>query len=399
MDHWLGLDTRPRMNAELAGLFERTRARGRTRELSQSTTKILVFYLLFALADIMLLGDVTALSLGLRFGVFMPLAIVVLFYLRRARPIRHKENAALALTLIGNILWCAIVVASENPMAVTYFFGAMLFQMAVTIGIRPPFRAALSATLLCFAINYSAFPLIAGGDALHEIYFLAIYLAVVLQTLIASHQLEAERLINFLQNHENERLKQELSRRNNSLEQLALTDPLTQLPNRRGTQVEIARMRGEMDSRDIGLSAVLLIDIDHFKAYNDGYGHGAGDECLTRVAAVMRRELPEEAHLSRYGGEEFLAIIPGCSPNQAVRHAEALRRAVRVEAIPHLHAGQGTPHVTISIGAACGSLASDGALETLMEAADRALYAVKGDGRNGWRLADMSPGPRRHNAA
>lgn len=390
MDTWLGLDARPRMNADEAATYERRRARGRSRELVQTTIKVMFFYLACVLVDMALLGDVTALSVALRFGLMLPLAAMLLIYQLKARPIRHKEYVTLGFMLAANLVWCVITATSANPMAIHYFYAAVLFQMVVTIGIRAPFRLSLAATLVCFLINYGFISFVAGWDPIHGLYHLAIYIPTVVQTLIASYQLEAERLINFVQMYENETLKQELSRQNDALERLALTDPLTQLPNRRGTDAEVARLRAHLAPREIGLTAILIIDIDHFKAFNDGYGHAAGDACLARVARSMRRELPGFAHLARHGGEEFLAIIPHCGRESAARHAESLRRRVRAEAIAHEHAGGPGRHVTISIGVACGSIATDAALDELLQSADRALYEVKADGRNGWRLAETA---------
>ncbi|MDQ0423359.1 diguanylate cyclase (GGDEF)-like protein [Peteryoungia aggregata LMG 23059] len=102
---------------------------------------------------------------------------------------------------------------------------------------------------------------------------------------------------------------------------------------------------------------LLVADVDHCKAYNDAYGHGAGDDCLKRVARAMRRALPIEAHLARHGGEEFVAILADADTDTAAALAESLRRAVRQLGIAHAHT------------------------------ADRALYAAKSDGRNSWRVS------------
>lgn len=386
MDNWLGLDARPRMSADEAALFERDRAPRRSRELVQTLAKLTFFYCAYVVADMVLLGDVTMLSLALRFGLILPLSAALFFFLRSDRPIASKEYATLSLAVAGNVVWCVILISSNSPFAAHYYYAAVLFQMVVTIGVRGPFHASLAATLACFMVNYGFIGFVTGSNTLHVLYSLAFYLPTVLQTLIASYQLEAERQINFLQLHENERLKQELSRHNDVLERLALTDALTQLPNRRGTDAALAELRREPGSA-LADAAVLIIDIDHFKAYNDGYGHQAGDDCLKHVARAMRRDLPIGVHLARHGGEEFLAILPGCDAGQAGRHAESLRRIVRSQSIQHEHAGEDTGFVTVSIGVACGSILTDKATDALIEAADEALYAVKADGRNGWCVA------------
>lgn len=386
MDNWLGLDTRPRMSADEAATYERGRSRGRSRELTQSLIKLCFFYSAYVLADMVLLGDVTALSMALRLGLILPLSVALFVFLQGPRSVAIKEYALLALAVLGNLVWCLILVSSENPLAIQYYYAAVIFQMVVTISVRGPFHASLAGTFACFVINYGFMGFVTGSSQTHVLYSLFFYLPAVLQTLIASYQLEAERQINFLQTHENERLKQELSRHNDVLERLALTDALTQLPNRRGTDAALAELRREPGAT-LADAAVLLIDIDHFKAYNDGYGHQAGDDCLKHVARAMRHDLPLAVHLARHGGEEFLAILPGCDAAQATRHAESLRRIVRAQAIPHEHASERTGFVTVSIGVACGSILTDKATDALIEAADEALYAVKADGRNGWCVA------------
>jgi len=150
--------------------------------------------------------------------------------------------------------------------------------------------------------------------------------------------------------------------------------------------MELARLRTE--SPQMARRVVLLVaDVDHFKAFNDAYGHGAGDDCLKRVARAMRRSLPIEAHLARHGGEEFLAILADADADMAPTLAESLRRAVRQLGIAHGFTGDRNKHVTISVGAACGAVEAEGDFDRLLDSADRALYAAKADGRNAWRVS------------
>lgn len=385
---WPGLDARPAMIAEERSSYERQRAAMRGRLLAQTTATIGLFYLSYVAADILLLGDVTWFSLKLRFGVVLPMLLLLLAFQRGSASFAVREYATLAVAVVADLVWCVIVTHSENPAARHYFYAAVIFQMVITIGIRPSFALGVAGSLACFLVNYAFIHRVAGVDGTYVLYHLAVYLPTVALTLIALHQLEAEQMRSFLQLYENERLKVELSRQNGELEALAATDPLTQLPNRRGTALELERLRQVLRPQEIQLCTLLLIDIDHFKAFNDGYGHGAGDECLVRVARAMRRELPAQAYLSRHGGEEFLALIPDCDRDVAIHHAECLRRTVRAENIRHDCRKDRLGHVTVSIGVACGPLAGDAEFEQLLEAADRALYRVKGDGRDGWRLAD-----------
>ncbi|MFA7415392.1 MAG: GGDEF domain-containing protein [Rhizobium sp.] len=391
MEHWLGLAALPRLTAEQTAAYERERAEARSHALSRMTVAVGGFYFSYALIDILMLGDIVQLSLMLRFGVILPLALALGWYQSGRRSIRHKEIATLAVALSGNIVWCVVLASSHSPAVLHYYYAAAIFQMVVTIAARTTFDLAVGVSIGTAAINYAFIWLIEGVTPLYVFYHLAVYLPTVVLTLVASHQLEVERQRAFLQLNENEALKRELAHQNAELARLSSTDPLTQLPNRRGTEAEIARLRRMLKPAELENSAALIVDIDHFKAFNDGYGHGAGDECLREVARAMRRELPGTVHLARLGGEEFLAVLPPGEASHAGMLAERICRAVLALAIPHDHIGGRDCHVTVSIGGACGSIATDGAFTRLLEAADQALYAVKAEGRNGWRLAPGEP--------
>lgn len=151
----------------------------------------------------------------------------------------------------------------------------------------------------------------------------------------------------------------------------AFTDPLTGIPNRRAADQELSQAVGE------GLSlAVLILDLDHFKAVNDSHGHGVGDEVLRRVASCLDSNLRQGDLVARFGGEEFVVICR--SPDNSLALAERLRAAV--EAIDL----SDTPieRVTISVGVAICDGGQTVDVEPLLEAADQALYQAKSAGRN-----------------
>lgn len=394
MDNWLGLDPRPHLTAEQRSAYERDRADARSRSLNHITFTVALFYLLYAAVDAALLGDIVWLSLALRFGLILPLAMMLSHYQTGRRPIAFKEAATLAVVLAGNLVWCIVLTASDSPVALHYYYAATVFQMVIAIAVRAPLKITLYATFCSFLINYGFIWFLQDVTFDYVLYHLALYVPTVALTLISSHQLDAERQRAFLQVHENEALKRELSRQNGELERLSATDPLTALPNRRGAETELARLRRWYRADDLARSALLLIDIDNFKAFNDNYGHSAGDACLRAVADCMRRELPDSIHLSRHGGEEFLALMPLSDPARAGMFAERMRRAVRALAIAHEHTGDRNRHVTISIGIGCGSIANEQSFTDTLDAADRGLYAVKADGRNAWRFGPPAEGHR-----
>jgi chemotaxis family two-component system sensor kinase Cph1 len=174
-------------------------------------------------------------------------------------------------------------------------------------------------------------------------------------------------------------LVQELGEANATLKGLATTDPLTGLPNRRLFD-ERLRMAWQRALGELKSLAVVAIDIDNFKKYNDRFGHPAGDECLRQVAAAMGSEHRGDDVVARLGGEEFGALLFGTDARGAAVVAERLRLAVEQLGIEHPLNDAGV--VTISLGIAAGSPAQWGEPARLLSAADQALYQAKASGRN-----------------
>lgn len=161
----------------------------------------------------------------------------------------------------------------------------------------------------------------------------------------------------------------------------ALTDGLTGLPNRRRFDETLAT-ECRRQRRGRTPLALLLIDVDHFKLYNDAYGHPAGDACLRRVAKVLAAELGRSSDLpARYGGEEFAVILPETDHAGALAIAERLRAAVAALQMPHA-ASKSAAMVTISLGVASVPQGQDADPGTVLAAADDRLYQAKAGGRN-----------------
>jgi len=174
---------------------------------------------------------------------------------------------------------------------------------------------------------------------------------------------------------ERKRMEDELTQLNRRLTQLAATDGLTGLTNRRTFD---GFLRREYEASDE--ISVLLLDIDNFKGYNDTYGHQAGDRCLQAVAKAIGDATANTSGLaSRYGGEEFAVVLPNTSENAALKLAESIRLTIRALGIPNTASSRG--YITISVGVAARTRSTlDEA--ALVGEADTALYEAKRLGRN-----------------
>lgn len=172
-----------------------------------------------------------------------------------------------------------------------------------------------------------------------------------------------------------------IKQKNDLLEMLASIDGLTEIPNRRYLDENLSREWRRSRRSSTPLS-VILMDIDHFKRYNDCYGHRAGDDCLKRVAHALVGECQRGCDfVARYGGEEFAAVLPGMEKKEALAFANKLRDAVNSLNIPH-KASLNADHVTISLGIATTETGQVYAEQVLLEEADLGLYQAKDSGRD-----------------
>ena len=176
--------------------------------------------------------------------------------------------------------------------------------------------------------------------------------------------------------------KVEINNLQHSLEAIraeSMTDPLTGLGNRKyfDRAVADAVARATSEGRPLSL---LMFDIDHFKSFNDSYGHLTGDQVLRLVSMSLKQTIKGQDITARYGGEEFAVVLPNTALRQALTVADHIRRAVMAKELKKKSTGEILGRVTISVGVSM--LKPDDDTDSLIERADACLYAAKRNGRN-----------------
>ncbi|MCP5105494.1 MAG: diguanylate cyclase [bacterium] len=178
-----------------------------------------------------------------------------------------------------------------------------------------------------------------------------------------------------------QKLNKKLTEANKKLEMLANLDPLTGIANRRNF-METFELEWKRAGRNKLPLSLIMIDVDFFKAYNDNYGHQAGDDCLIQIAFLLNGALARTGDmLARYGGEEFVVILPGTDARGTSAVAERLRKKIEAARRPHA-VSTVSDYVTISLGSATTIPANRKPPESLIATADEALYKAKRNGRN-----------------
>lgn len=333
----------------------------------------------FAILDRVLFGAYEGEVSGfVRLGLHIPLAALCIVltaqrwyryywpYIQVAAPVFGLGTVYLAATQ-GNDIGVSLL-GARLVLAIFFFY----FMLGL------PFLAALRTNLIVF-IGYAIAAVAADISPPVAIYQLVILLCANIFAGAGCYALERANRVSFLERK--------------LLTEVATHDALTSLANRAAFEAEIRRAWAQA-SREREPLAIVMLDIDHFKTYNDRYGHQAGDRCLRDVARTMRKvaqRRPTDV-VARYGGEELIAVLPGCT----LAHAEAVARdllvAINALAIPHA-ASMTQPHVTVSVGVTSLVPEKDASHDVAVHAADRALYLAKAEGRN--RHATFDPHERR----
>ncbi|MEL6320963.1 MAG: sensor domain-containing diguanylate cyclase, partial [Cyanobacteria bacterium J06626_14] len=207
---------------------------------------------------------------------------------------------------------------------------------------------------------------------------------------VYNQQQEPYRVVVFAQDiTEQKRSALELQKLNNQLHELATTDSLTKIANRRQFLTALEQEWNHHQRENLAI-AFMMIDIDHFKAYNDRYGHPAGDACLVKVAHQLKVCAHRTSDLvARYGGEEFVILLPSTDRTGAIAVAQRLQEEIAAMKMPNEDAPTG-PFLTLSLGVAVVNMPVAVTPDTVIAQADTALYQAK-QTRNTFRVVEIGP--------
>lgn len=353
--------------------FEHDTRERRAKRLRAAIPFIVVIYNLFLIPDWMLVGDEIKIALILHFTVVTPWVLLTGWLTKddSSKLLRESLAASIPVAIVLQIL--VGFVLTSSPDAGHYQYFVLLVLLFTNTVQRLPFRYALvvSSTI----VTCQSLAIIVSGHMPLPVALVAITtlgIAAYL-TLVSNYYLQRDGRRAYLHALRDQLLHVQI-------EEAAKRDALTDLANRRHLDARINELWRKNDDA-VSPVAMIMLDIDHFKLFNDRYGHVTGDACIKRVAACVRAELRNADDLAvRYGGEELLVLLPKTEASVALRIAERIRRSVEALGIPHEGLGA-TRIVTVSCGTATAPASTISAWE-LIAAADVALYAAKRNGRN-----------------
>ncbi|MGE8571921.1 MAG: GGDEF domain-containing protein [Acinetobacter amyesii] len=324
-------------------------------------------FLIYFWADRYVLPDVEMLS-----GVIRIIAIIGAFSLnyilfKYIKQIKLLDLILPLATCLSAILWFEILLQSQNELVHSYQYAAVILIVLGNLSIHVHFRPSIiTSAMISAAILFGAWRINDFGDFT---IFLLVYIPVLLFSMYICW--------NSTLNSRKTFLRALLDDWNfHTLRKIAHTDELTQLSNRR--QFVHAANKKIQETPMTVCTSLLIFDVDHFKAINDQYGHDVGDQVLCQIAEIARKEMRFYDILARFGGEEFIVLLPYTVPEDALKIAERLRH--KMEQYQFYIDGQ-LLKFSISIGVS--KIDPDHAkLDQLIKQADIALYEAKRQGRN-----------------
>lgn len=371
---------------ELEERFERENAERRARRLWMEGLIAIILFDLFLIADFYSAPEEFRQAFVVRLLVVTPVCLLVnASMLRRPQKVFRESGIAIGACLAG--LAQLYLEMNHSRVASAYVQMAVLAVVLFTnivMRLRLPYAIATSVVMLCgdgfFLLNDH---MLTRGE---KIFGLGMAIGATAITLVANYSACREERLGYLLHLRGEMLVADLNQLNTQLLQRSERDALTGLANRHSFDTRYAEIWTKALMTGTPLS-VIIVDVDHFKQLNDRYGHLYGDEVLKRIGSLLQQALRvKDDYAARFGGEEFVILLPSTPETAAIQVAERLRKMVELAGFPALDPSQGSydpsMRATVSCGVATVYPTLQNAPEKLLEAADKALYQAKAEGRN-----------------
>lgn len=339
------------------------------------------------LADYMMMPKELPRAIAMRIGLYAPVVLVLLRVLHQLSLPQLNEWMVVLVGLFASGIMVFLSVTSAEPLAYVKLVELIIVIIYVAVFARFWPMVVLSVFVMAIHLVFmSAAQDVIGTVKISSFLLLA---TTMMFALYGTYKREHNDRLAFLLDLREQALRQTLHEASERLDTMARTDALTGVPNRRFFDEFLAQAWSRAVAQTQPLS-LLLIDVDHFKAFNDRYGHQAGDRCLCvvadAIASCLRRPVDV---LARWGGEEFVVVLAEADAEAAADVAQRVRQAVQDCALPHA-ASVTARMVTVSVGVATAWPRADGGQADLLHRADTALYQAKATGRNRFCVDTMA---------
>jgi diguanylate cyclase (GGDEF)-like protein len=349
------------------------------------------FFNIYAIADYFIRGGMSWFPLQVRLCIVTPIALLINISMRWSPNKIYRETSIALITCLIGITHLYLERNTNATSSAYAQVGLIVAVIFVNVVMRLQFSYAVAA---------SAVLMVSDLIFLHDDHFLnasekllGLTLAVcaILMTVVANYSTGRDERLGYLMRLRSEIQSRELSFLNIELQKISYIDSLTGLANRHSYELQFAKLWREAIDAGACLSAIV-IDIDNFKATNDTRGHLYGDRVLVRVASLLLQGLRcKDDFAARFGGEEFVVLLPGTTKEGAMIVAERIRKLVEVAGSPALQEPGAHPRLsTVSCGVATCWPSDSNCKEDLLDSADKALYQAKSNGRNQVRWGELT---------
>ncbi len=345
----------------------------------------LLAYDFFIVGDYFMAPQHMARAMTVRFGVVTPIVLLVAMLVKSKRSHTVRELATSFLCVIGS-LSILYLHYDLSPMATAEAqTGLILVLLVANCLLRIDLAFAAATSFLIVAMDTMSLYVDTQMLTSQKMVSGGMLMWVAILTLTANYTLTRERRFSYLLQLRGRLQRGLLANANAELLALSSTDRLTGLPNRRAYDLRLGELWELAADSKQSISAVM-VDVDHFKRLNDTHGHPYGDRVLQRIAQLLQQALrAEDDFVARFGGEEFVVLLPSCEPEIAIKVAERIRTLVQVAGSPALQRDGAAPQdvwATVSCGVATMRPTHKLEPSRLIADADAAMYRAKQEGRN-----------------